>query len=217
MNTPDLACCTPRRYRGASLEQRQSERRAKLIEAGLTVIGSVGYHAATVRAICTEAGLTERYFYESFENSEALLRAVYTHIIDRLRAETLAALQRAPREADAMSEAALRVYFGMNRDPHFARINLFEVLGVSPNVDQLYRNTMSEFAALLASISKSLYPGKVFTRLDEDLVTQGMIGAVVQITHRWVLGGYQQSLDEVVRNTQAIFSAVNRQLLAPTA
>ena len=56
MSTPDPACCPPRRYRGVSLEQRQGDRRTRLIEAGLTVIGTQGYGAATVRAICAEAG-----------------------------------------------------------------------------------------------------------------------------------------------------------------
>lgn len=40
-----------RRYRGASAEQRQHERRAKLLDAGLKVYGDIGYHAATVRGI----------------------------------------------------------------------------------------------------------------------------------------------------------------------
>ena len=52
-----------RRYRGVSEEARQAERRQRFVEAGLTVFGSRGYHSSTVRSICAEAGLTERYFY----------------------------------------------------------------------------------------------------------------------------------------------------------
>lgn len=202
-------------YRGASVAARQAERREKLIEAAIQVIGTVGYHHATVRAICNEAGLTERYFYESFENSEQLLCTVYDHLIGRLQAQTLAALARSEKSPEAMAKAALRVYFEFNRDPLLARITLFEVLGVSPAVDKRYRKAMDDFAQLIGNVSKSLYPGRAFEALDEALLTSGMVGAVVQMTMRWVLGGYQQSLAMVVRNAHAIFNAVNRQLLAP--
>lgn len=36
-----------------------------------------GYRNATVKAVCEAAGLTERYFYESFSNSEELLVASF--------------------------------------------------------------------------------------------------------------------------------------------
>ena len=38
-----------------------------------------------MRSICSEAGLTERYFYESFANSEDLLCVVYEHVNQRIR------------------------------------------------------------------------------------------------------------------------------------
>src|SRR5688572_25842106 len=87
---------TGRLYRGASLENRQSERRHKLVAAGMKVMGTVGFHDATVRAICTQAGLTERYFYESFDSLEELLCAVYQAIIDELRGITQQAIANAP-------------------------------------------------------------------------------------------------------------------------
>ncbi|MGH9792076.1 MAG: TetR/AcrR family transcriptional regulator, partial [Candidatus Acidiferrales bacterium] len=66
--------------------QRSAERRARLIQAGVQVFGTKGFHSATVKQICAEAGLTERYFYESFENLNALFLATYDHELERLRA-----------------------------------------------------------------------------------------------------------------------------------
>ena len=73
-----------RTYKGASNEERRTERRQKLLDAAMKVYGAVGYHGATVKAICAEAGLTERYFYESFEKGEALLAAAYLAVMERL-------------------------------------------------------------------------------------------------------------------------------------
>jgi len=67
------ATTTKRRsFKGMSLEERQAERRERLMEAGLQAYGTQGFFSVTVRDICIEAKLTERYFYESFKNSEAL-------------------------------------------------------------------------------------------------------------------------------------------------
>ena len=70
-----------RSFRGVSAEQRQAERYEKLIEAGLQSFGTHGFYRVTVREICAEAKLTERYFYESFKNHEELLVAVYQRLI----------------------------------------------------------------------------------------------------------------------------------------
>ncbi len=95
-SAPDENPPALRRYGGRGGEERRAERRERLLDAGLACYGEVGYHAATVRLICARAGLTERYFYESFANGEDLLCAVYLRHLD---------LQRA-RIASAMLEAA---------------------------------------------------------------------------------------------------------------
>lgn len=201
-------------YGGVGVDERRAQRRQAFIDAGIEVIGSVGYASTTVRAVCAEAALTERYFYESFENLEALLCAVYEHLITGMKQRILLALQKCPPDPEILSKAALREYFEYNRDPHYSRIMLFEVLGVSPQVDRIYRRVMEEFAQLIASVSKPLYPGRSFKGLDEGLLTGGMVGAVVQMAMRWSLNGYKPDQEVVVDNAHAIFTAVNRQLLA---
>lgn len=207
---------TPRRYRGISLQKRQDDRRAKLIEAGLTVIGTQGYHAATVRVVCAEAGLTERYFYESFANREALLTAVYEQCIGRLTEAILGAIQTVqPPAPDTMSRAGLQAFFeGLQRDPRVGRLLFIEILGVSTDVDNLYRQTTFSFTQLVLQVSRPLYPGGRIPVRDEELVATGLVGAMIMIATRWILGGYDKPLDVVVQSSLDIFYAVNRQLIA---
>jgi AcrR family transcriptional regulator len=215
MNAPDPACCPPRRYRGVSLEQRQGGRRAKLVEAGLTVIGTQGYNAATVRAVCAEAGLTERYFYESFANREALLTAVYEQCIERLTGSILDAIQNVAQAPDTLSRAGLTAFFEtLQRDPRISRLLFIEILGVSKAVDNLYRRTTFSFTQLVLQVSRPLYPGGRIPVRDEELVATGLVGAMIMIATRWVLGGYDKPLDVVVQSSLDIFIAVNAQLLA---
>lgn len=86
------------RWSGVPLPDRQALRRDELIAAGVTLLGSPGGPAVTVRAVCRHAGLTERYFYESFPDRDEFVRAVYDDVCNR----AMSALRSAgtpPREA----------------------------------------------------------------------------------------------------------------------
>ncbi len=216
MTLAEPSCCPPRRYRGVSLEKRQQDRRTKLVEAGLAVIGTQGYNAATVRALCAEAGLTERYFYESFENREALLTAVYEHCIEQLTGTILEAIRAVPTPApDTLSRAGLTAFFeALQRDPRIGRVLFIEILGVSESVDDLYRRTTLNFTQLVLQVSRPLYPGGRIPVQDEELVATGLVGAMIMIATRWILGGYDKPLEVVVQSSIDIFTAVNAQLIA---
>ena len=73
-----------RRYGGIALEDRQAERRNRLIRAAIEVSARVGREGASVALICAEAGLTARYFYESFANRDALFLAAFGRVQDEL-------------------------------------------------------------------------------------------------------------------------------------
>lgn len=81
----DAARVTPRKYGGRSAEERRAERRAAVITAGLEIWQEQGWAAVTMRGVCARAGLTDRYFYESFADRDALLATVW----DQVRDETL--------------------------------------------------------------------------------------------------------------------------------
>lgn len=67
-------------WSGVPLEDRQTMRRDKLVAAGVDLLGGEAGPALTVRAVCRESGLTERYFYESFADRDEFVRAVYDHV-----------------------------------------------------------------------------------------------------------------------------------------
>jgi len=208
-----------RRYRGVSEEVRRSERRQRFIEAGLDVFGGRGYHSSTVRSICASAGLTERYFYESFENSEDLLCAVYNACVQRLREHILAALVEAPQEPEVMARIALhQVFECVREDPRLARILFIEVLGVSERVDMMYRLTVENFTALMVRLMKSLFgDGKLPPPLEAEIMANALIGSIVATAGRWLLLGFSTPVDAVVENLHTIFKGVIRQLTSVAA
>jgi AcrR family transcriptional regulator len=85
------------RWSGVPLQDRQTLRRDELIAAGVGLLGGEAGPALTVRAVCREASLTERYFYESFADRDEFVRAVYDHVCSTAMAAL--ACSDTPRDA----------------------------------------------------------------------------------------------------------------------
>ena len=84
------------------------------------------------------------------------------------------------------------------------------MLGVSPRVDQLYRHAIEDFARLMRTLD--IQPSSAMTGIDGDMLSIGLIGAMVGIGSRWMLSGFTQSLDEMVATSEILFAGVSQQL-----
>src|ERR1700722_6314902 len=149
-------------WRGQSPAQRSAVRRQQLLEAGLEVFGTIGWRQSTVRGICVAAGLSERYFYESFTSRAELLLAVYEDLNEReFEMFNLAAHNRldgieSPDDETLMGVVhdALHAWFStFLGDPRVARVRLTEILGVSPEIDERYRAHNRRIADLIREVS----------------------------------------------------------------
>ncbi|WP_133159047.1 TetR/AcrR family transcriptional regulator [Arthrobacter glacialis] len=136
-----------RRYSGLESSQRAMERHRRLIAAGVEVFGTLGYSGAKIKTLCKSAGLSERYFYESFESREHLLGTVFNHLDALLTEQIAGALQAPGMDLLASARAGMEavVNFMLN-DPRHARIMLVEVVGVSPELEAKRHQSMSDFA-----------------------------------------------------------------------
>jgi AcrR family transcriptional regulator len=185
-----------RRYRGASRDERQQERRARLLHAAIKVYGETGYRSATVRAVCQAAGLTERYFYESFPNSEALLIAAYEAATRSLVAEIVAAQALDAGSPETRLRAGLTCYFtSLRGDPMVARVFLVELPGVSEAADQAQDRALEIFADLLSSVQSPATSDGLELKA---LMTRGLVGAIFGIARHWIGCDYAQPIQTVV-------------------
>ncbi|QYG02886.1 MULTISPECIES: TetR/AcrR family transcriptional regulator [Massilia] len=191
-----------RSYRGQSQEQRRAERRARLIEGAIAVYGERGYHQATVKAVCEAAGLTERYFYESFANSEALLIDSYNTVTYAVLGEILRAGEAAGRGRVARSRAMLHAYFAaLQREPQSARVFLVEIRGVSRAVDQAFDTSLRAIGRDVARLLDS-------SAANDELLQAGVIGGVIHIALRWIEDGYQPPIERAVETALRLGTAL---------
>lgn len=184
-----------RNYRGSAVAERRAQRRQQLIDAATQVYGRNGYRHSSVRQVCEAAGLTQRYFYESFSHSDELLIACYQQAVGTIRQDNTAAVQAAGPCPEARSRAWLQAHFQALKDqPLIARLLMLEIRGISPAVDaaiaEALHTTSNDMAQLLS------VPGQ--PAADDELLRAGILGGVIHIALHWMAGGYQIPVEEVV-------------------
>jgi AcrR family transcriptional regulator len=191
---------TPRTYGGVSGEDRVSERREKLLEAGLELLGRDGWNATTVRAVCAEAGLTERYFYESFANRDELLVAIFDRVASEAATAVLAAVDAAPHEARAKSRAAIGSFVELlTDDPRRARAMLIESIG-NPVLERQREQSIRNFAALLGEQARLFYGAESLSESDSELTSLALVGGLSELLVAWLDGRLKVSKERLVEH-----------------
>lgn len=206
-----------RPYGGEPKEARVARRRQQFLQAGLEVFGTTGFRSATVRGLCKQAGLADRYFYESFDSLEDVLVGSYLQQTDRLKAAILGAITATPSPPllSAVVRAALQALFQVIADPRVARLCWLEVLGVNPRIDALYARAREEFAMLLGSQARLYEPAWTLSPEEERALSEALVGSVNQSIQNWVMTGHRSPPERIIQASLIIFEGVVMRLNLP--
>ncbi|MDJ0395786.1 TetR/AcrR family transcriptional regulator [Rhodococcus sp. G-MC3] len=209
MSTSETGTAPGRPYRGSSPEERRELRREQLLDAAVEIFGTSGFRSASIDRICSTAGLTKRYFYESFESSEDLLTTVYRRATTTMLSGIHAPSAESSMTAEEVLQAALSNFFeAIADDPRSARIVLLEVLGVSTEVDALYRQTTSLFVDAVLAVADSVGTARGLAGPNRRTLAVGLVGAVLMMTQQWLLAPDSEPLDGVIAGAHTILGAV---------
>ncbi|WP_158675578.1 TetR/AcrR family transcriptional regulator [Nocardia stercoris] len=191
-----------RRYAGVAAADRRTERRQRLIDAGFDLVAEQGLAGMTVTQVCATAGLTERYFYESFRRLDDLRAAMYDALITELRGTGLEAIDRAEPDLYAKCRAATdALCHTLTTATGRARL-YFEANG-SPALLERRDESIIEFAGLLAE--QMIRYGDVaegHPRL--RLQTVMIVGGVAEAVRQWLAGGLAVEPAELIDTTAAL-------------
>lgn len=181
-----------RPWRGVSAADRVAERRRRLVEAGLELIGTRGAAAVGVADVCTEAGLTKRYFYESFGSIDALIDAVVDDALDRLSGIVVPTLAASgpldPRPAAfALAEAVL------------SDRRLVRLLVVETQSGPLVRYRVQLVDRAVETWLATLYPPRdEGAGVRRRFLAYACAGAVGELATAWIDGRLDIGLDQLV-------------------
>ena len=95
-----------RPFRGISAAERLRQRKAVLLDAGLSAVAQHGLAGTTIDAVSAHAGLSKRYFYEHFHTRDDLFIALAESLIEQVTTAVMQAV--ADRDTDCRSGSAPR-------------------------------------------------------------------------------------------------------------
>ncbi len=199
-----------RQFKGLSLSERKEARREKLIEAGIATYGTHGFFSVTVKDVCQEAKLTERYFYESFKKSEDLFQTIFLKMIEELQQNLMQAVIKAAPDPEQMVDAGLRALLStLKDDPRLARIVYVDAILVQELHNQAtIQETLAQFDRMIQAFVMLTMPQIQHNENELSLIATGLNGYVTQIAVRWVMGGFKQSLEQVLAACRIVFLAL---------
>jgi AcrR family transcriptional regulator len=187
-----------RSFRGVSADDRRAERRTRLVDACIDVIGADGIANTTMTAVCKRSGLTERYFYESFANRDELLVAVFDSMVLDVGDRIVVALAVAPNDLAGRARTVSSVIVDvLADDPRIARA-YHEAVGADV-LRPRRREAVRVFAGFLARMMADAR--ELSTSDDARLLrasTLMIVGGMIEVVDAWLDGYLQVTKGELI-------------------
>ncbi|HTK60841.1 MAG TPA: TetR/AcrR family transcriptional regulator [Pseudonocardia sp.] len=185
-------------YRGVSAEERRAQRRQRLLDAALEIVGTQGWSAGTLRGICEQAKVGPRFFYESFADTDELLGALHDELLDTALGEALGAMAGAPVELRVRTEVAFQAMIRyLTDDPRRARVLFSEAYGSETLMRRRFA-AMQTISATVLEASRELLGLPAQHERVLNAVSLLVSGGVTELVLGWLNGGLGLDRDELI-------------------
>jgi AcrR family transcriptional regulator len=194
-----------RLWQGQTPDAREADRRQRLVEAGLELVGTQGVAALTMRAACREAAVGPRYFYDVFATRDELLEAVYDETVERIREPILAAVVAAA-ESEGVAAAMLTAFDTavavVEDDPRIGRI-LFRESAADDTLRPRSQAAMPEF---VLTVLGEVLPERAADLRDSSnaWTLVGFSAAIFALFLAWSEGARHTTREEFVQHCAAL-------------
>ena len=187
-------------YRGVSASERAADRRRRLLAATLEVWSAAGAKV-TMTAVCAEAGLIERYFYESFANLDealvATLDAIAVEIEERVSAAADEAEVAGAAPADRVRASVLAFVALLEDDPRKGRVAIVEA-GALPALRPRRTALLRHFAHRSAEDATEVMGLRPPTAAESEIGGLLFIGGMAELFTAWLDGVLEATPTEMV-------------------
>jgi AcrR family transcriptional regulator len=188
-------------------EERRAERRARLLDAGLELLGTGGWQATTVTAVSEQAGLIPRYFYESFGDRDALLVSVFDGIIEEVTAEAFRLTEgHAPNILKTLRAAAAAWVKVVADDPRKGRVAFAEALGSEALMRRRWEAT-HRYSRLLAGTVRAAHAVPPGREQALNVACKVAAGGQVEAMMCWLDGSLKTSAEGLIEEYSRVCAA----------
>ncbi|MEU3205153.1 helix-turn-helix domain-containing protein [Streptomyces cyaneofuscatus] len=172
-----------RSWGGTKLADRRAARRTILLDTAERLAGEEGCAAVTVRSVCRQARLTDRYFYESFAGRDDLLLAAFERVADEARRALEQAVALSDPQPEVRARAAVAAFVALVLDaPHKGRLLLLEPFA-DPALGAHSHRLMPVFTDLVGG--QLAAPGDA---VDRRMAAHALVGGLASLFAGWLHG-----------------------------
>ena len=202
---------TERSYGGKTGGERTAERRARLIDATIDVLSGSGEAHATMTAVCAAAGLTERYFYESFAGlDDAKLAALDSVCQEILALATAKVEETVDQSPEARVHAVMAAFVQwVNEAPAKARVAVIHA-SANPRMRARRSELLAAFADFVAREAVELYGDDAWPMERARVHGLVYIAGFAELVASWLSGDVKLTGDELVEAAEGLFAAMSR-------
>lgn len=196
-----------RNYGGVSAADRSAVRRARLVDATVAVLAG-GESRTTMTAICAQAGLTERYFYESFASRDDALVAALDAVSDEIAATAVRAVADASGDPAARVRAAIAAFVGLVvAEPDKGRVAVIESTA-NPALRARRHLLLGGFADLMAREAAALYGDRAWPPDRARVHGLVFVAGFAELVASWLTDEGELTADELIAMASDLFVAV---------
>lgn len=185
-------------YGGRTAQERQADRRARLLAAGTEIWMAEGWAAVSMRAVCARAKLTDRYFYAEFGHVHDLLGTLWDAANERALAVVGPAFAgtagQTPRDRLRAAIAAYITHLATHPDD--ARMLFGDSAGCEVLTERQHGLRLQGVAIVAEFGEPFLAPG--VGREDFLVRTRMAIGGLVELLAAWQSGDVPGTVEEIV-------------------
>jgi AcrR family transcriptional regulator len=196
-----------RTYGGRSGQERAEDRRTRLVEAAISVLAAEG-ERATMTAICQEAGLTERYFYQSFPHRDAALVAALERVSAEISTNAVRVLEETPGSVEERVLAMARDFTSWAAAHHDRALVAVTHARSIASLRQRRQELVAAFAEITAFEAARLYGADAWDH--ERARVQGLvfIGGLAELVDTWLSGDVVLEPDALAQVAADLFAAL---------
>ena len=172
------------------------------------MVASSGLAGATIEAVCAEAGLSKRYFYEHFRSRDELFAALVGRLIEQILAGAIESI-RAQRDLDGRLRAASTwVVTFLSEDPRRARL-FVDAMGNAQLHAEVGRAEHTLAQLVVDEITREVSIS-ADQRSRHYVVTVILVTGTAQAVIDWLDGESELTLDELVDTVANLSTAAIR-------
>jgi AcrR family transcriptional regulator len=177
---------------GTTLAERRAARRAAFLEAALDLIGKEGESGVTVRSLCRQAGLTDRYFYESFASRDELLGTLYREVAEEMYTAVVSALPAGADRRENLRVVVETMVSLMLDDPRKGRLITIEPFANAALSEATFA-VVPTFTRLIRNIVDP-----TISRNRRAMIGVSVAGAIGALMFAWLSGTLPVTREELI-------------------